>query len=275
MQGLDLSRLGNIVEMPKELVLPNVRKLFIPDQDEVIFDCDLAGADAQVVAWEAGDEKLKKAFREGLNVHNENGRDIWGEAYNPTARGLSGLTMRNECKRGVHGTNYGATARTLALTLGWKIKTAEEFQARWFYTHPAIKEWQNRVDYQVQTTSVISNAFGYRFQFFDRPDNLLPAALAWGPQSTIARCCARGANALRKYIPFVRLRLQIHDSVVFTAKRDVAYNPAALAEIKHVLHQASRVPYKDELIVPWEIAQSSVNWGECEKINWDGTPKEK
>ena len=58
------------------IALPNVRKIFIPDPGYLIGEVDLSGAEAQVVAWAAGDEDLKKAFRAGINVHikNEIGR---------------------------------------------------------------------------------------------------------------------------------------------------------------------------------------------------------
>ena len=49
--------------------LPNVRRTIIPDPGYTIVDADLAGADAQVVAWEAGDEKLKSAFSAGAAIH--------------------------------------------------------------------------------------------------------------------------------------------------------------------------------------------------------------
>ena len=59
--------------------LPNVRELFLPDPDHVMFECDLKGADAQVVAWEADDEDLKAAFRAGIDVHSKNAKDIFDD----------------------------------------------------------------------------------------------------------------------------------------------------------------------------------------------------
>src|SRR5215213_5100571 len=61
--------------------LPNIRKLFIPDPGYTIFDCDLSGADAQVVAWEAEDEDLKAAFKKGLKIHAKNAEDIFKEEF--------------------------------------------------------------------------------------------------------------------------------------------------------------------------------------------------
>ena len=44
----------------KQLTLPNLRKMFIPDPGKFIFDCDLEQADAQVVAWEADDDEQRR-----------------------------------------------------------------------------------------------------------------------------------------------------------------------------------------------------------------------
>lgn len=63
------------------LVLPNVRKLFIPDPGYTIYEADLRGADAMVVAWEADDEDLKDAFRRGLDVHAKNAEDMLGSLF--------------------------------------------------------------------------------------------------------------------------------------------------------------------------------------------------
>ena len=46
----------------QSIPLPNIRKIFIPDPVYILIDSDLAGADAQVVAWEADDEDLKKTL---------------------------------------------------------------------------------------------------------------------------------------------------------------------------------------------------------------------
>src|SRR6516225_7674462 len=66
---------------PTAFRLPNIRKMFVPDPGKVIVDADLAGADAQVVAWRADDPKLKAAFRAGKSVHLMNGEDLLGKEF--------------------------------------------------------------------------------------------------------------------------------------------------------------------------------------------------
>ncbi len=245
--------------------LPNVRKLFLPDPGHIIIDCDLSGADAQVVAWEADDADLKNAFKAGLDVHNHNGRAVWGNSYSPDATPRK-YTMRDELKRAVHGTNYAAGLRTLSSTLGWTQAAVGSFQQTWFRLHPGIREWHRRVERDLQQTRRVSNSFGYRIVYFDRPDNLLPKGLAWIPQSTVAVVCGRAAVQLRNKIPWATILLQVHDSLVFQIPSH-RETPSSFAELRSALEVS--IPYRDPLNIPWGLALSHKSWGDVEKKKWE------
>ena len=246
--------------------LPNVRKLFKPDPGHIICDVDLSGADAQVVAWEAKDADLKQAFRDGIDVHNKNGRDVFGDTYLPDKFSPRKGTFRDELKGAVHGTNYAAGVRTLSKDLGWSEANVRNFQSKWFGLHPAIREWHRRVERDLHLKRSVSNRFGNRIIYFDRPDNLLPKGLAWIPQSTIAGTCSRGALALCRAVPWVTILLQVHDSIVFQTPYH-RYNQADFRLIQDILRIP--IPYPDPLIIPWGLATSSTSWGDVKKVKWE------
>lgn len=248
--------------MSEDVVLPNVRKLFIPDPGFVMFDCDLAGADAQVVAWRAEDEDLKAAFRAGLDVHSKNAEDMWGSAFTQL-QGMARYKKRQELKKGVHATNYGTTARTIATTLGWTIYEAEKFMARWFSLHPKIKEWHRRVQKQLDINKTITNGFGFRRVYFDRPDECFTEALAWDPQSTVALVSFHGAIQLEQRQPDIQMLLQNHDSVVFQLEK-WKVSPKRIEQIKSDLSYP--VPYEDPLTIPVGLKMSEKSWGDCEEV---------
>lgn len=284
--------------MPKhQIVLPNVRKMFIPDPGYVIFDCDLAGADAQVVAAEAEDEDLRAAFRAGLDVHDKNARDLWGPSYvNLAGDKDSGpkSRRRKDCKQAVHLTNYGGTARTAAMVLGWTVHEADQFQKRWFSIHPGIKRnFHNRIESAIRTSRTVTNRFGYRRVYFGRIEDCFTEALAWVPQSTVAEVSFRGALQLEqrwdaKYPEARMVRriyaadrqvgsqstglryertgmlLQVHDSLVFQLPRPLADDRQTLSFVKESL--AVPVPYPDPLVIGWGIAKSEKSWGDCESV---------
>lgn len=257
--------------MPNELnyKLPNIRKLFVPDKGYVLFDCDLSGADAQVVAWDAEDEDLKAAFRNGTKIHIKNLEDMYKRPFEEERDKKPAPGHRysayDELKRSIHATNYGSSARTLAITLGWKVNQAKEFQHRWFQLHPAIGRWHKRVERDLQATRSVSNQFGYRIQYFDRIESLFTKALAWIPQSTVGIVCSKGGVALHKEVPYVEPLLQVHDSIVFQVPF-AHITPSSLEEIRRNLHVP--VPYSDELIIPWELSASIESWGDCKKCEW-------
>jgi DNA polymerase-1 len=240
--------------------LPNIRKLFVPDPGYIIFDADLAGADAQVVAAEANDTALLQAFREGLDVHAKNAADLWGKAFTelpdaPRKR------RRQQCKQAVHGTNYGASPNTLSSILGWSRREAEDFQKSWFNLHPGILDWHKRVESDLRRDRTARNKLGYRIIYFDRIDSLLPEALAWIPQSTVALTCFRGALRLEETFPFIQILLQVHDSLVFQVPKDEAHR---VKEFKEQL--ANPIPYDPPLTIGWGLAKSDVSWGDCKKV---------
>ncbi len=243
--------------------LPNIRKLFVPDPGYLMVDADLAGADARVVAWDANDEDLKAAFRAGINIHVKNARDIFPDKV----RGMSDEAIEatdrpggiyHDNKRAVHATNYGASAKTLAITLGWTIREAEAFQRTWFSLHPAIGDWHDRVSTDLSSSRTVSNRFGYRRVYFDRVDGLLPEALAWIPQSTVALVTIKAALMIYETLRWVQLLLQEHDSLVFQIPMARKPELPSILEAMKVV-----VPYDDPLIIPWGVKTSTLSWGDC------------
>lgn len=252
----------------EEYKLPNIRKIFIPDRGYTMFDADLSGADAQVVAWEASDGDLKEAFQRGIKIHAKNAEDIFGDTYRnaPGERSNKGTPkgrLYDQCKRSVHATNYGASARTLHLNpdIGWPLSQAQSFQSTWFNLHPGIRDWHKRVSFGLSRDRTVRNAFGYRIIFYDRIDSVFPEAVAWGPQSTVAEVCFRGALQLRDRCPWVEILIQVHDSLVFQVP---THCEDRIEQIKSSLSVS--VPYADPLTIPWGLKSSGVSWGDCVEV---------
>ena len=219
-----------------------------------MFDADLQQADAQVVAWEADDEELKEIFRDpGRDLHNENAEVLFGK-LTPHSRQMA--------KTGVHAVDYGATARTVARALGITVAVAEAFIRRWFGAHPKIKLWHERIGHELQTTRTVSNKFGFRIRYFGRVEALLPEALAWIPQSTVAYVINVGLNKLEAH-PEIIPNIQVHDSIV--GQFPHAFYPNR-TDIKAAL--TVTVPYDDPLIMGVDLTCSRKSWGDCKNVPW-------
>lgn len=252
------------------LTLPNVRKLFIPDDGFTFFDMDLDRADMQVVVWESGEVALKEALRKGVDMHILNAITLAGKELpdldwlcegHPEYDRIKALYKRERqlAKAFIHGTNYGGGARTMAIAAGVTVLQAERFQRIYFGAYPGIKEWHNRTEQQLKTKHYVQNAFGYRRYYFDRVDGLLPEALAWIPQSTVANVIDRAWLNIHNNIPEVKVLLQVHDSLCGefpTHRKDWCLQ--RMTEEARVI-----VPYDDPLIIPVGINCSTKSWGDC------------
>lgn len=290
---------GNFQNIPsgkeeESFKFPNMRRCFEPDVGYEIAEFDQAGADATIVAWEANDEGLKQAFRSGVKIHLYNARTLFAhETRNMTDEEIkagSGIpgSIYDSCKKGCHAVNYGAVAATLAARLKWKLSKAEEFVERWLSLHPGIGNWHNRTDRYLSglqcwkcdsftngsltcpkchssTGRTVSNKFGYRIVYFDFMNDLLKKALAWQPQSSVAINCNRGALAIKRNVPHVKLLLQVHDSIV--VQYPIHLSDTCLPAIKTALHSVS-VPFKDPLTIQWGAKASRKSWGDCETVKW-------
>lgn len=246
----------------KKLVLPNVRKLFLADPGYTMYEGDLKGADAQVVAWEAEDEDLMAAFRRGLDVHSMNAEAMWGTAFTSLS-GHARDVKRQQNKVAVHLTNYGGSSRTLAITQGWLVHEADRWQKKWFGLHPKIKtKFHGKVRrWLEQPAKTIWNAFGFRRPYFDRAEDCFSEALAWIAQSTVAINCNKGFFAFQKQYPQVEELLQTHDSVTFQVPDS---SPVPVAEIPKWM--TIKTPYPSPLFIPWDLKGGRKSWGELEKI---------
>lgn len=244
--------------------LPNIRKLFVPDNGWLICDTDLAQADAQVVAAEAGDHELRAIFLDPTrDLHNENAQAIFGGRY--YAKGEE-HPQRQMAKNGVHAVNYGVQARTLSATLGITVKEAEAFIIKWFAAHPKIKGWHDRIQRELQTRRYIENAFGNRRTFLGRTESVtvMQEALAWIPQSTVGLVINRGWKNLSNAYTEDELQvlLQVHDSLVF----QIPYANFRNKLTQILTYLAVPIPYPTPLTIGVGVAVSPISWGDVEKL---------
>lgn len=260
---------GTKAKEPEDLSLPNVRKLYIPDDGYEFFDMDLDRADLQVVVWEADDNDLRKMLQMGVDLHIANGTMLEGIDV-PMDELIEGhpnypehkarfAKQRRLAKAWVHGTNYGGSPRTMAIAACCSVARAEKMQARWFALHPGILAWHKRVEEQLMKRRFVENRFGFRRYYFNDTSGMLPEALAWIPQSTVAVVIDKAWVNISENLPEVEILLQVHDSLAGQYKienRDFALR--RLKEEARIL-----IPYDTPLYIPVGINTSPHSWGDC------------
>jgi DNA polymerase I-like protein with 3'-5' exonuclease and polymerase domains len=131
---------------------------------------------------------------------------------------------------------------------------------RWFQLHPGIKRWHERVIKSISTRRYVENRFGYRLYIFDRVDTMVPEAVAWVPQSTVAHYINEIWMKVYLEQPDTQVLLQVHDSLAGqfpSSKRSECLEGLACAA------RSISVPYDDPLVIPFSIKTSMVSWGDC------------
>lgn len=242
-------------EDPDALVLPNVRKLFIPDPGFEMFDMDLASADLCIVAWDSGDPELKALLKAGISVYLELAKEYYHDS-----RVTKQDTRYTKFKSLCHGTNYLGTARGLAQRLGLTVAQVDAVQKWYFHRFNRLPKWQERLCNNLQTQRQVRNCFGFRRFYFDRIDGTLyNQAIAWIPQSTIGLLINKIWDRVRTEEPVVQILLQTHDSLTGQYPITQAeYFRARLKELSKI-----PLPYDDPLTIGTGFKYSTESWGHC------------
>ena len=245
--------------------IPNVRRLIVPDFDCEIASIDLSGADAQAIAWEAGDEKLKAMFRAGVKLHAENAKMIFPDQCKTGYE----QPYYDQTRTGVHLVNFCGQDKTLAAALGSSIEVARRFRNKWFKLHPEIPAFHEKIEDQLMRTRTVWNRFGYKRFFFERVSEILPEAIAWMCQSNTACVANHALVAAEEQVEMmndlhIEFLLQVHDELVF--QYPSSYRNQVLRALKPIVHIP--VPFEDPLTIPWGLKVSTKSWGDCEKIDW-------
>jgi len=240
-----------------DLILPNVRSLFVPDPGMEFFDIDLGSADLRIVVWESGEDELKAMLAQGLDPYTEIAKEFY---HDQTITKKD--PRRQTFKSFAHGTHYLGTPEGLAERLGLQVKAAQETQAWYFRRFPKIKKWQDeKIRDGVAKRRMVQNIFGYRMHFFDRIEGtVLNQAAAWIPQSTVGCLINRAYVAIDEREPEVDLLLQVHDSLA--GQYPIAKRDEVLPRI--LSHAAIPLPYDDPLIIPVGVKTSTISWGDCQ-----------
>lgn len=240
---------------PDDLVLPNVRNLFVPDPGFEIFDMDLDSADLRIVVWESDESEMKAMLAEGKKIYVE----VMKEYYHDNSL-TKASPMYGAFKSLCHGTHYLGKPAGIAPRIGLLVHEVERIQKWYFGKFPRIKRYQEDIIKQMDTIRSVRNAFGYRRFYFDRIEgNLYNQAIAWIPQSTVGLLINKIWTAIDDHLPDVQVLLQVHDSLVGQ------YPIAKAEECRAALKRVSQVtiPYDDPLIIPTGFVHSRKNWGDC------------
>ncbi len=247
----------NLQNIPRA---PTVRAMFIPDEGLKLVNADLSQAEARVVAFLSGEDRMQRLFSEGGDVHTKNACNIFGVTVDKVKK-----SQRQIAKALVHGANYGIGHVRFAKIVGQSEGRARELLNQYHALYPCLQLWHRRVRDQVGKTRILTTPFGRKRMFFGRwSEDLIREAIAYVPQSTVGDLLNFGIircwNALP---PQWTILMQNHDSVVVQLPIDTP-DMHIWKFFKHYYEIPVEIQGK-WCKVPVDI-QIGRNWGEMEDL---------
>lgn len=201
---------GNLQNIPNG----GIRSLFVADEGCVFINADLSQAEARVVAYLAGEQRLIRVFEEGGDIHRKNAAVIFKCQESEVTD-----EQRQLAKRVVHASNYGMGPITFAKQCGIETAQAKKLLNQYFATYPEIANWHLDIASQLRRFRTLTTPFGRKRTFFDRyNEQLVKKGLAFIPQSTVADIINQAMICAHK--KGIELLLQVHDSLLVQCAED-------------------------------------------------------
>ncbi len=198
-----------------------IRRAFIADAGHKLVSADYSQIELRLLAEIAGIEQLRKAFREGLDIHAMTASEMFGVPVKDMPP-----EVRRRAKAINFGIIYGISAFGLANQLGIEREEAGAYIRKYFERFPGIRDY-------IEETKEFARKNGYVETLFKRkchyPDikasnasirafnerAAVNARLQGTAADIIRRAMVRMDDALAKKKLSAQMLLQVHDELVF------------------------------------------------------------
>ncbi len=239
-----------------------IRKAFIPEDGKVLMAADYSQVELRIMAHLSGDEGLRVAFQQGLDVHRATAAEIFEVELDEVDS-----NQRRSAKAINFGLIYGMSAFGLAKQLGIGRHEAQEYVERYFHRYPGVRDYMENTRQLANEQGYVETLFGRRLYLPDihaRNGMLRKAAertaINAPMQGTAADIIKRAMIDILHWLKIAnldaRLLLQVHDELVF----EVSENDLKLLSEGVEFRMASAAALDVPLIV--DIG-SGLNWDEA------------
>jgi DNA polymerase-1 len=243
-----------------------IRRAFVAEPGHVLISADYSQIELRLLAHIGDIPQLKRAFREGLDIHAMTASEMFGVP-------VEGMPsdVRRRAKAINFGIIYGISAFGLSNQLGIPQDEAGAYIKTYFERFPGIRAYMDRMRQEVRSQGFVTTIFGRRVNipaakaksvaeraFGDRA--AINAPIQGAAADVIRRAMVRMPAALRAEGLKARMLLQVHDELVFEAPEAEAEAVIRLA--KQVMERAPEPAVA--LSVPLEVeARAAANWDDA------------
>jgi DNA polymerase I len=243
-----------------------IRRAFIADKGQKLVSADYSQIELRLLAEIADIAALKKAFRDGLDIHATTASEMFGVPI----KDMPG-EVRRRAKAINFGIIYGISAFGLANQLGIAREEAGAYIKKYFERFPGIRDYMEETKAFCKKNGYVETLFGRKCHYPDIVNSnasirafneraAINARLQGTAADIIRRAMVRMDDALAEKKLSAQMLLQVHDELIFEVPdSEVA---KTLPVVKKVMEDAP-LPMR-ALSVPLQVdARAADNWDEA------------
>jgi DNA polymerase-1 len=203
-----------------------IREAFVAPPGRRIVSADYSQVELRIMAHLSGDENLRRAFRDGEDVHRATAAEVFGVPLSQVD-----ADHRRVAKVINFGLIYGMSAFGVAQNLGIDRGTAQTYVDRYFARFPGAKRYMDQTRERARTEGYVETVFGRRLWLPEirsgapvRRQAAERAAINAPMQGTAADLIKLAMVAVQKWLDDEKLRtlliMQVHDELVLEVPED-------------------------------------------------------
>lgn len=239
-----------------------IRQAFVAPEGCVLLAADYSQIELRIMAHLSGDEGLRKAFREGRDIHQATAAEVFGVSEDKVD-----ADQRRAAKAINFGLIYGMSAWGLSRQLGIEREAAQHYVDRYFERYPGVKDYMERTRKLAREQGYVETVFGRRLYLPDiragnanRRQGAERAAINAPMQGTAADVIKRAMLALHEWLEGreeeIRMIMQVHDELVFEVRKE------AVGAVSNAIR--NRMEAAAEMSIPLEVEiGTGANWDEA------------
>lgn len=259
----------NLQNIPIKTELGNkIREAFVAGRGKKLIAADYSQIELRLVSVIAKDAPFIQAFQEGADVHTRTAAEVWEIAEADVTS-----QQRRAAKAINFGIIYGMGPRSLAKSTGMTFAEAQDFIARYFQIHQAVRNYLDETKINAHQNEFVETMFG-RKRFLPEINSGVPMVVAAAERMAINMPVQGTAADLMKMAMIAldgwlkqsqwpaRVLLQVHDELVVECTNEAV--DAVANGMKEMMEGVAS--FDVPLVVDVEIGS---NWGEMSIKTFD------
>jgi uracil-DNA glycosylase family 4 len=254
-----------IQTIPKRDEDKMARKIFVAAKDHVILSADYSNLEFRTMAYETGEPNMLRIIEEGLNMHDENTRILFGiepdhPDWDKCRAAAKVFQFATQYGGGEHGTYEKIIVQVPDLDLSFqRFKKARE---AYFEANPVYNQWAEATVAAAEATREVWNAFGRKRILYGPDHSVGKQALNFPSQSAAAHVINGAASRIYNRLHGAGLRStlqsQIHDQLLFEVDK------GELPIVARLVREEMEAPVamRDRVVVFPVDMEVGPSWGE-------------